>query len=116
VHCSRCGLQISPEDNFCRKCGAAVDIIDVPAVRGESRAPSIWEGAKPALARGVILVATGAVLRFLVGRGAKVLLSRALSDGDDGMDLRRLTPFGGNPPAKRGGEELEILWYRRVRH
>jgi zinc ribbon protein len=109
MHCSYCGLPMASEDNFCRKCGAAVDVIDVPAVRGEAVPARFWREARPALARGVALVAAGAVLRIVVGQAARLALGRSLVAGDRS---RRLFPFS----AGEGAEEIEILWYRRVRH
>jgi zinc-ribbon domain len=109
MQCSRCGLSMSTEDNFCRKCGAAVNIIDVPAVRGEAVPARFWRQAGPAVARGVALVAAGAALRLLIGQATRLASGRPLLD--DGA-ARKLIPFSG-----RGtGEEVEILWYRRVRH
>lgn len=113
MQCSRCGLQLSLDDNFCRHCGAATEIIDVPAVRREARAVSVWKGAKPAVARGVALIAAGAMLRYVAAWAGKAMLSRTLAD--DPTSLRHLVPFGREPAGERGGEELEILWYRRVR-
>jgi len=109
---------MSLDDNFCRRCGAAVDIIDVPALRSEARSLSVWESAKPAVTQGVMLIAAGTVLRLLLGRTGRAMISRALFQGDSGGDstgLRRLVPAGGDRTVRRNGEELEILWYRRVR-
>lgn len=113
MQCSQCGLQLALDDNFCRRCGAATNIIDVPAVRSEARPLTLWQNAKPAVARGVVLIAAGAMLRFVVGRAGRALVSRALSDDSDA--LRRLMPFRADHGSKDGGDELEILWYRRVR-
>src|SRR6476661_5041343 len=77
MQCSHCGLSMSPDDNFCRKCGAAVDVIDVPAVRGEAVPARVWRGAGPALVRGAALVAAGAMLRVVLGQAAKAALGRA---------------------------------------
>jgi len=105
-------MQLALEDNFCRRCGTPTGIIDVPAVRGEARPPSIWEAAKPAVARGVVLLAAGAVLRFVVGRAGKALLSRAASGTNP---LGRLAAAGGDRLARRSGDEIEMIWYRRTR-
>jgi hypothetical protein len=112
MHCSRCSLPISPDDNFCRKCGTAVTVIDVPAVRREAVPARVWRAAPPALARGVALVAAGAMLRFALGQTARLLSSRSLADGDGG---RKILPFSGGRSFARSGDEVEILWYRRVR-
>jgi hypothetical protein len=112
--CSGCGLQLSLEDNYCRRCGVPANIIDVPAVRGAARSVSTWESAKPAVAQGVLLIAAGAALRFLAGRTGRTLLSRMLLDaGESGS--RRLIPFVGDRSARHGEDDIEILWYRRIR-
>jgi hypothetical protein len=108
MHCSRCGFAIDPEDNYCRNCGRAVNVIDVPALRSQTMPARAWESARPALARGVVLVAAGAMLRILLGQAARVAFPRALPDGG-----RRLLPFGTQRDG--AGEDIEILWYRRVR-
>jgi zinc-ribbon domain len=115
MQCSNCGVRISSDDNFCRKCGRAVTIIDVPAVRGPAVPARVWQGARPAVARGVVLIAAGAVLRLLVGRAGKAILTRALSLGES-SERRRFLPFPGARGTYDSGEELEILWYRRTRH
>jgi hypothetical protein len=112
--CSGCGLQLSLDDNYCRRCGVPANIIDVPAVRGEARSLSAWESAKPAVAQGVLLIAAGAALRFLAGRTGRSLLGRVLFDAAENGP-HRLVPFSGERSARRGTDDIEILWYRRVR-
>jgi hypothetical protein len=111
MHCSRCHLPIDSEDNYCRKCGSAVDVIDVPAVRSESKPARRWRSGSPTVARGVALVAAGAVLRVLVEQAVRVVAARALSDNSH---ARRALPFAGRS-LLRGAEEIEVFWYRRIR-
>jgi hypothetical protein len=106
MQCSRCGLSMSADDNFCRKCGAALDVIDVPAVRGEAVPAKVWRGAGPALVRGAALVAAGAMLRVVLGQAAKVALGRSQFGG---TRPHHFLPFSTT------SEDVEILWYRRVR-
>ena len=114
--CSSCGMQLAAEDNYCRRCGVPLNVIAVPAVASEARAMTVWEEAKPAVARGIVLVAAGALLRAAIGWAGKAAFSRARSNGQEGLDARRIIPFaGGRPGGKGGSEEIEILWYRRVR-
>src|ERR1700732_3625313 len=112
MQCSSWGVRISSDDNFGRKCGRAVTIIDVPAVRGTAVPARVWQGARPAVARGVVLIAAGAVLRVLVGRAGKAILMRALSLGESSK-RHRFLPFPSARAPYDSGDELEILWYRR---
>lgn len=116
MSCLVCGVAIAVDDNYCRKCGAPLHVIDVPVVRSESRALTAWEGAKPAMARGMALLAAGALLRYVAGRAGKAVLGRALAPSDGGLDPGRIISLAGaRSPLHHGTEETEILWYRRVR-
>ena len=81
---------------------------------------TVWEEAKPAVRRGIALVAAGALLRYALGWAGKAALSRALANNQDSLGARQILPFigtnGNKPSGKRGTEEVEIVWYRRVRH
>ncbi|MGI8554496.1 MAG: hypothetical protein ACR2PL_27460 [Dehalococcoidia bacterium] len=88
----------------------------MPSVASEARSVGVWDDAKPAVTQGVALLAAGAILRYLVGRTAKAALMRALTSGEDGLDPRRIIPFtGGRSSSRNGGEDVEVIWYRRVR-
>jgi hypothetical protein len=94
----------------------ALCVIEVPAIAGESRAVTAWKETRPVVARSVLLLAAGALLRYLMGRAAKAAIGRALESGSRGLALRRFVPFlGDTAPERQGGEEVELLWYRRVR-
>ena len=112
MQCTGCGLHLALEDNFCRRCGAATGIIDVPAVRGAARPLSVWQDAKPVVARGVVLIAAGAVLRFVLARAGRALLSRAATNANP---LARLAPTGGSRLTHGHADEVEMIWYRRIR-
>ncbi len=108
MYCSACDAPVASDDNYCRKCGMPVNVIDVPALRAQTTAVSTWAAARPALARGAALVAAGALLRVLIGPAVRAALPRAISGGS-----RRLLPLGD--PDAGIAEDIEILWYRRVR-
>ncbi len=112
MQCSGCGLKLSLDDNFCRRCGSATGIIDVPAVRGAARAPSIWQHARPVVARGVVLLAAGTVLRFAFARVVRALVSRP---GTSAGPLARFASAGGNRLTRGSVEEFEMIRFRRVR-
>jgi hypothetical protein len=93
------------EDNYCRKCGAAVDVVEVELVRSsQSREVStIRKAALPVVARGTAVIVAGTLLRIL----AKQLVGRQVT-------TRGLLPFN-RAPALRTGEVEELLYYRRTR-
>jgi hypothetical protein len=73
MRCSNCGNLCSLDDNFCRKCGASLRNVRVPAARNGSQLPVAWRGAMPVVARGAAVFALGAVIQMLlrmVGRRA----------------------------------------------
>jgi len=107
MYCSGCDAPVATDDNYCRKCGMPVNIIDVPALRSQTTSIRTWDAAKPALARGVALVAAGALLRALAGPVLRAALPRAFSGG------RGLLPL--DEPGPQAGEDVEIIWYRRIR-
>jgi hypothetical protein len=67
MRCSNCGNPYSSDDNFCRKCGASLRNVRVPAARNGSQLPVAWQSAVPVVARGAAIVAFGAVIRMLLG-------------------------------------------------
>lgn len=118
MRCPSCQALTTSDDNYCRRCGASLRIIEVPAVAGESRAVTVWDDARPAVTQGVMLLAAGALLRFALGRAGRAVLSRAISStlsSDESLDPRQIIPFVGGKTEARRGDEIEILWYRRSR-
>lgn len=109
MHCPRCGLPIAADDNYCRKCGLAINVIDVPALRSRDMPARAWDAARPAITRGIALMAAGAVLRVVIGQAAKFAFPHAFPDSS-----QRLPPFSGGRPTG-DGDDIEVLWYRRVR-
>lgn len=98
--CPRCDSPYDPEDNYCRRCGAALHAGRVPMVRDErSYAPVPWRTTMPVVARGAVVVAAGtlaeAILRRLIGRALR----------------RRSRPSGGQGrlPARRKLEKTEVM-------
>lgn len=73
MRCSNCGNLCSLDDNFCRKCGASLRNVRMPAARDGSQLPVAWRSAMPVVAQGAAIVALGAAIRMLlrmVGRRA----------------------------------------------
>lgn len=116
MRCPGCELTVDVEDNYCRQCGTTLNVINLPAVIQDSRAMSVWEETKPAVVRGVMVLVAGAVFRFAVRRAGRAAVSALIDPAEGGLFPRRLMPFKGNEPSTRNGaDEIEVLWYRRVR-
>ena len=66
MRCSNCGNLCSLDDNFCRKCGASLRNVKVPAARNGSQLPVTWRSAMPVVARGAAIFAVGAAAQMLL--------------------------------------------------
>lgn len=71
MRCSNCGYACSFDDNFCRKCGASLRNVRVPAARDGSQFPVAWQSAMPVVARGAAVFALAAGTRMLLGMVAR---------------------------------------------
>ena len=77
MRCSNCGGLSALDDNFCRKCGATMRNVRLPAVRNGSNLPAVSRGGGnmlPAMAQGAAIFALSAAFPILV----RVLASRAV--------------------------------------
>jgi hypothetical protein len=74
MRCSNCGVLCSLDDNFCRKCGAILRNVRLPAARNNSQLPAVSRGVVPAMAQGAVIFALSAAFPILV----RVLASRAV--------------------------------------
>jgi hypothetical protein len=92
--CVSCESLVDPSDNFCRRCGAAVEQT-LPAVR-PSMSTTIWQPAVSPVVKGAAVMAAGTVGQFLFRRAVSTLLNGGRSRkagaiqvkrrrGDDGM-------------------------------
>jgi hypothetical protein len=73
MRCRNCGNLCSLDDNFCRKCGASLRNVRVPAARDSSQLPVAWRSAMPVAAQGAAVFVLGAAAQMLlrmVGRRA----------------------------------------------
>jgi hypothetical protein len=106
MQCRSCHSRLEYADNYCRKCGTAVDIVEVEVVRASAsrEVSALRAAALPVVAQGTAMIAAGAILRFAL----RQLLTR------------HQTPVRGLNPFSRGstieaGEVEELLYYRRTR-
>jgi len=91
--CASCEALIDASDNFCRRCGSAVEPT-LPAVRS-STSTTIWQPAVSPVVKGAAVMAAGTVGQFLFRRAVSTLLNGGRSRraganqvrrrGDDGM-------------------------------
>jgi hypothetical protein len=118
MRCSNCGNLCSLDDNFCRKCGASLRNVRMPAARNSSQLPVAWRSAMPVVARGAAVFALGAVIQMLlrmVGRRAVSLPASLVKRQPAKKKESRL-------PARKDGEEQpegsfavhETLFLRRI--
>jgi len=91
MKCSTCEAYAPPNDNFCRRCGTAVQHsvrnLRLPMKRSLSQPPAIWQQAAPAVARGAALIVAGFAAEWLLRSAARKAVS---------------LPFGGTGHAPRG--------------
>src|SRR5581483_3880419 len=78
VQCAACDLSLDSEDNYCRRCGAPVRVIEAaPApspravVRVGPSAPALLGGAGRPFATGAAAWAAGALVRFALRRALR---------------------------------------------
>ena len=108
MRCRACAARLTYDDNYCRKCGAAADVIDVEVVQSTParQVATLRQAAMPVVAQGTAMLVAGALLRF----GLRMLLNRQQSAVPDAF--RR--PFGQGS-ALANGEIEEILYIRRTK-
>ena len=118
MRCSNCSNLCSLDDNFCRKCGASLRNVRVPAARSHSQLPVAWRGAMPVVARGAAVFALGAVIQMLL----RMVGRRAVSVPASLVKRRPAKKKAGRLPARKDGEEQpegsyavqETLFLRRI--
>jgi hypothetical protein len=101
MRCRTCRARLEYADNFCRKCGAAAEIIEVEVIGstpGRQVAP--LRAALPVVARGATVLLTGALLRLAL----RQFLVRD-------SPIASLSPFGRR--SRDAGVVEELIYYRR---
>ncbi|MGQ9572161.1 MAG: zinc ribbon domain-containing protein [Dehalococcoidia bacterium] len=117
MRCSNCGNVCSFDDNFCRKCGASLRNVRVPAARNGSQLPVAWQSAVPVVAQGAAIVALGAVIQMLLralGRRA-VRLPALLTGRQPAKKASRFPVRKGEGEEPEGSYDVqETLFLRRI--
>lgn len=110
MRCSNCGALNSMDDNFCRRCGATLRNVRLPAARNGSNLPAVSRGGSsvlPAVAQGAAIFALSAAFPILVRvLGSRVVrlplvLARPL------LRLPKLSTKKARLPARRDEPEDE---------
>ena len=111
MNCYRCGGPFSLDDNYCRRCGAALRSARLP-VPGQAYPLAPWQGWRPLAVRGAAGLAVGALFPWLLRRLAR----RAL-----GSRLPAVRAGNGRSPASRTEKEPlgeatvgEFIFFRRI--
>ena len=120
MRCRACELLLDIEDNYCRKCGAAVRVLDVTpvpqraeVVRVGPSAPALLVGAAAPLATGAAAIAAGALMRFAIRRAMRGLVGDTLRSRPAAP--ARTTTQDTPKPAPGGATQVtEVFWYRRI--
>ena len=116
MRCESCDFLLDEEDNYCRSCGAAVQVASVPAVRPVAQPPALFRSTAAPLATGAAAVAATAILRWAIGQAVRGLLADDRPRRDERPRSRALARREGEamPANGRGPREtVEIFWYRR---
>ena len=88
VVCARCATVCALDDNFCRRCGLALQSQYLPAVQTASRLPALARPAVPAVVvKGATIIAAGAITEMLIRRAVRGV-------------------FGGKPKTRRAQQRL----------
>jgi hypothetical protein len=117
MRCETCAFLLDAEDNYCRNCGAAVQVAAVPMVRPAAQPPALFRSTAAPLATGAAAVAATALLRWALGQAVRGLLAdeRPRREPGRGRSLIRREPAASAADRAPKGT-VEILWYRRTIH
>ncbi len=111
MNCRSCRVRLEYDDNYCRKCGAAVDIVEVEVIRSSparqlSTVSTMRQAALPVVAQGATMLVAGTIVKFAL---------RQLFARRNDNTVRSLLPFGRRTADDGGGVVEELLYYRRSR-
>ena len=125
MRCDTCDILLDAEDNYCRKCGAPVQLVQVPAVR-EVQPPALFRSTAAPLATGAAAVAATALLKWVLGQAVRSIVAEGrprreprtthLPSAAGRRALARREPAVSAPQsnAREPKQVVEIFWYRRT--
>lgn len=97
MRCASCGIHLDLEDNFCRRCGVALNRHDLPTVVTRSLLPVPWSVARGPVMRGVIALVVGTAVEL-----TRREVARRVNSHDDPSRTLALLAAGKPVEAKRG--------------
>lgn len=109
--CASCEALVDASDNFCRRCGVAVEQ-RLPAVR-PTTSTTIWQPAVSPVVKGAAVMAAGTVGQFLFRRAVSTLLSGGRSRKAGAIQVRR--GRGDDGMVDEAQIITETIMMRRVR-
>ena len=116
MRCRSCDFLLDVEDNYCRDCGAPVQVESLPAVRPTAQPPALFRSTAAPLATGAAAVAATALLRWAIGQAVRGLLAEDRARREERLRTRALARK--EPAAVAAGrgprETVEVFWYRRI--
>src|SRR5215208_4530 len=116
MRCRSCDFLLDVEDNYCRDCGAPVQVESLPAVRPTAQPPALFRSTAAPLATGAAAVAATALLRWAIGQAVRGLLAEDRPRREERPRTRALARK--EPAAIAAGrgprETVEVFWYRRI--
>ena len=117
MRCETCDFLLDADDNYCRKCGAAVHVETMSVVNQSAQPPALFRSTAAPLATGAAAVAATALLRWVIGQAVRGLLAEDRGHREPSknraLSRRTATPdvVSSEPSVQ---ETVEIVWYRRT--
>ena len=109
--CASCENIIDADDNFCRRCGAAIGA-QLPAVRNNA-SMTVWQPAVSPVVKGAAVMAAGTVGQFLFRRVVSNLLTGGRSRKAGAIQVKRAR--GDDGMVDEAQIITETIMMRRVR-
>lgn len=96
MRCARCGSRLDLADNYCRRCGIALNRVDLPTVVSRTFLPVPWQVAPGTIVRGMMALVVGTVVEM-----ARREVARRITTQDPSRVLGLLA--SGKPVESRRG-------------
>lgn len=123
--CKDCSGPYAPTDNFCRRCGAALPVVALPALAADRALSLPWRPSKPTLVRGIAGLLLGAVAQLARREIRRRFFSPSVPTKakQDASSSKKLpVKRGESQPSPLGDEqtghiisETVVFWERQIR-
>ena len=109
--CPSCSFALDPDDNFCRRCGAAYRRANLPVVRPASTL-ALWRPAVSPVVKGAVVMAAGTIGQMAIRR----LVNSVLGSGKSRQSgIRMVAPRDRDGMVDEAQIITETVMMRRVR-